>query len=415
MLSSETTLAALTHLPHWQHVRSRADKWLQDATAHYQDCGQVDTAAIGAGFFDAHELAVLVKNIDGEFSEYGAARSICASKSLHILPPAPAVEVNRCLATEAHHLQLFLEHHRVLGMTVDSQAEWDANEVSDSWMRFGASHILRTDSDARVLVLLDAPLAADGRLSLPQLVQLHNDRLVAERAGICIDTMVVSKLDMCDWKLSVLPVEHIPRLTEQLVGAGDHYWNKYVQQDLLPDLIEKPDFVLTVQNAQDRERITGLADQMAMLKLIGDTAYGRFKTLEGTLRTELGRYSTGNAMLSLRALKVDAKSSFDSAGAKSLLATAAPQANVDVDDAQLAALIRRLTPHDPAKFITTDYRVMLGKSHALTQLRSELDTGVQQLLQTHLDTLKSVNDLSVHKAVPVTEISTKPARRLAPS
>lgn len=414
MHNREDALAILRQLPHWQHVSIRLDAWFAMQERHPAANDSAEEFAIKSGFFDAHEIAVLVQNANSIYSEHGAARDICAEKLLLKPSRLPNADAHRCLATESQHLKLFLDKHRSIGMTVDTQAEWQANAFSKDWLRFGQSRIMRIENNARILVAFDSPLSADGRIDFKHAAQLHYDALVAQRAGIQIDSMVFSKLDMKLWELMVIPVEFKPQLAAEILRAGNHYWSEYVQQDRLPEIVPKPQMTLTVTDEAARSRLLEKADKIAFYKLLGDAAYGQFKTLEADFRTELDRHQIGNATLALRALKVETKETFNAEAAARALGDRASEAQlsgaVGYDAERLLAIIRQDPAFDIDNFMSADYRFLLGKSPKLSAFREQLSIETSALLEKHLDSLKAIDDLSESKIVPATEIVSKPAR-----
>ena len=185
------------------------------------------------GGFGASEIGTLVGERRGEYSPFETARELVARKLLLDAPDPADDHMRRGILMEPLIRAEFL---RLSGATRrDDLAHRVAAHTSTRWRWMQATPDDFVELNG-VLGVVDykAPAEPLTELSLAQRCQLHQIRLLAEDLGLPLRWQAIVAWNHPRGGPEVLLCERDPRLEQDIIDAGEHYWHRHVLTGELP-------------------------------------------------------------------------------------------------------------------------------------------------------------------------------------
>lgn len=268
--------------------------------------------AVRLGGFGGSEIGALVRNLHGERADHGlSARDIVAAKLMRSTPTQDSAHLRRGRDNEALHAQRFWAKW---GAQRDEQAYETLKQAKGShpWMRYSPDDVvrmplvLRQDEDGslrlvrskkQALWLIDykAPSQVDpsAKVAFQYAAQLHQGAILAAEAGLALDGMMLSQFDWANWALKDDVVPWDEQLGEDIIRAGDHYWDYVLRAELPPYVVapkwqDDPNYV---------QAMTETARTYAALAALADAARERADLLRLRLLQPLAGKRLGSARI----------------------------------------------------------------------------------------------------------------------
>ena len=271
-------LQTLRALPQARHFTAQqAAGWLTQMQAREAEGANGGLPFVGhvrrLGGFGASEIGLLVGERRGRYSPFGTAREVVAGKLLQRLPDPGNSHTRRGLLMEPLIREEFLQQsgavrrdditRRIAGHTA---ARWP-------WMLATPDDLVELDG---VLGVVDykAPAEPLTDLSLSHTCQLHQIGLLAADLGYSIGFRAIVAWNHRQGTPEVLVCERDPALEQELIAAGEHYWNRYVLTGTLPDwpARETPALALADLPVAAKLEIEALAERYWRLDLLAREA-----------------------------------------------------------------------------------------------------------------------------------------------
>jgi predicted phage-related endonuclease len=284
--------------------------------------------------FGGSEVGVLVAERNGLVDAFESARNIVAAKLL-INPPSaaiPAMERGQYMEdiVAKKFMSDWAKHKPVRdeeAMSVMSKAIGYRN-----WQNGSPDDVVILGKNRKRYVI-DYKAPGDGGYEIKGVpmryaAQLHHYGMIADKCGIKVDGYLLVAIDYRYWKLETLPVPFDPELQEQILEAGDYYWNEFVMQDRLPDFARKQYFDKSA--LADRETIEDDAVRFLVHKRIADLGYAEAKKIQTSIGSRLIQHRVGDSKVQLVGglLDISAKPTFNSEMAAEALGPKADEARL---------------------------------------------------------------------------------------
>jgi predicted phage-related endonuclease len=296
--------------------------------------------------FGGSEVGVLVAERSGLVDPFESARSICASKLMLGRPDEAIPAMERGQYMEPVVQKLFMDKFREFGIEQDEKSMIAMSRAIGyrSWQNGSPDDVVlmgKGKRKKRFIVDYKAPgtggYEVDG-VPMRYSAQLHHYEMIAKKLGIKIDGLILVAIDYSRWTLETLNVPFDQYLVDEILDAGDYFWNEYVMQGRLPDFARKQLF--DKSKLHDGESIERDALDFLTFKRMGDASHFKAGVLQDRLKSVLGRYKVGDARLQFAGglINVSAKRKFDVEGAREALGPVADEARlIEWDGDSLAA------------------------------------------------------------------------------
>lgn len=302
--------AAVNALPHREVIRTEdARTWIDQVVGQHGEAALWHAARLNG--FGGSEIGVLMRNHQGARADHGmSAREIVASKLMRRAPLDDTAHLRRGHENEAFHAQRFWAKW---GAVRDERAfqALSSTKGQHPWMRYSPDDLVRMpvklvrrDDQVRLvrtakplLWLIDykAPSQVDqaDKVAFQYTAQLHQGAILCAEADMDLDGMMLSQFDWANWALKDDVVQWEPHLGQDLLEAGDHYW-EFVLRAELPSYVVTP---LWEQNADYTEKMMDTARMYAALSALSDAAKERADDLRKHLLQPIADVRLGNAKI----------------------------------------------------------------------------------------------------------------------
>ena len=267
--------------------------------------------------FGGSEVGVLVAERHGLVDPFESARNIVASKLLINAPQEAIPAMERGQYMEDVIAKKFFADHAAYNPVRDEEAMAIMSKTLGLrvWQNGSPDEVVVMGKNRRRYIADYKAPGEDGYevkgVPMRYAAQLHHYGMIAEKCGIHVDGFLLIGLNYRQWKLEVLPVPFDPELQEQILEAGDYYWNEFVMQDRLPEFGRKQYFDMA--QLGDRERVEEQALQFLVNKRIADVGYKEAEKLKTAIGATLSEHKVGDSKLQLVGglLDISAKPTFN--------------------------------------------------------------------------------------------------------
>ena len=308
-------LAALRCLPQAACCEGRAEAWL---TALFE---REARGALGSGLslaqhlrrlagFGASEIGVLVAERRGQYQPFATAREVVARKLLWAEPPPDNPHLRRGTTLEP------LVRGEFLGLSGATRRPDLARRVEGAvppwpWMQ-GTPDDLIVPQGRLGVVDYKPPAAPLRDVSLEYACQLHQIGLLARAVGLSVTFRALVAWNPETWSPEVLPCPHDPALEQELIAAGDHYWNAHVLAGELPPwpTDERLDLALADLPQEAKREIEALATRWLRLDILAKEAHAMGEETRAGLVERCRALGLGQTVAS-GAVKITPKPTWD--------------------------------------------------------------------------------------------------------
>ena len=236
------------------------------------------------GGFGASEIGVLVGERRGDYSPFMTARELVARKLL-LEHPTPADEhQRRGLVMEPLVRAEFLRRSGAVRRTDLTQPVAAHTPTRWPWMQATPDDFLDING---VLGVVDYKVPAEPmtELELGHRCQLHQIGLLAEDLGIPVGFRAIVAWNHRRGGPEVFLCTRDPALEQEIIAAGEHYWNGHVLTGELPDWPTRTALALNLADLslEAKTEIETLAERWMRLEVLAKEA----KTLNEAARETL--------------------------------------------------------------------------------------------------------------------------------
>lgn len=183
--------------------------------------------------FGASEIGVLVGEQRGVSSPFATAREVVARKLLIDLPTLPDDHRRRGILLEPLIREIFLRQSGAVRQPTLTQRIAAHRPSHWPWMQATPDDLIELDG-ALGVVDYKAPAEPMTELSLSYACQLHQIGLIAADLGYPLDFRAIVAWNHPRGCPEVWVCAHDPTLEQELIAAGEHYWNRHVLNGELP-------------------------------------------------------------------------------------------------------------------------------------------------------------------------------------
>lgn len=292
--------------------------WIADVVGRFGD--MAIWHAVRAGGFGGSEIGVLVKNHAGVRGDHmQSAHDIIEGKLLRRVPDEETSVLARGHDNESRHAEFFWKKY---GCQRD-QAAFSALSNAQGkhpWMRYSPDEVVLLPASQpnpalggqklqRWLADYKAPTTVDQseKVSFQYVCQLHQGAILCAEQGIHLDNLVLSQFDWANWGLKDDQIVYDPELSQQIVVAGDHYWDMVLRAEV-PRYVVRPRFdgEQALREAFG-EKAQRLAQMLATQKALAEQT----DALKAELREALKDQRMAGTRLALGELNISAAVSVD--------------------------------------------------------------------------------------------------------
>lgn len=222
----------------------------------------------------ASDIGHLVTALRGDFDAFKGAPRLVMEKLMKIAPDAPSGASLRGLEMEDLIRQKFLKKFSAKQRPDLHKGYHGFKSRQYSWLKGNPDDIVEINSKI-FIVDYKAPgsesfkksEAAEG-VNFDYACQLHHLHKIAAELGIQVDGLLIAALDFDAWEVESRLIDFNPDLMNEILQAGDHYWNEYVMQGLIPDPIYKPTFNLSLMEEHESDAVLSLSTQLVCAKAL---------------------------------------------------------------------------------------------------------------------------------------------------
>lgn len=276
--------------------------------------------AIRAGGFGGSEIGVLVKNHLGVRGDHGqSAHDIIEGKLLRRVPDEETAVLQRGHDNEPRHAEFFWKKYRCKR---DQDAFKKLSEATGLrvWMRYSPDEVVLVPSTEpnpalgglraeRWLADYKAPSEVDesDKVSFQYVCQLHQGAMICAQHGIHLDNLVLSQFDWKGWGLKDDQIPYDPQLAQQILVAGDHYWEHVMRADV-------PRYVTRARFADERdlqEKFGAMGQRLAQMLALQKTLEVETKAMADEIKESLADQRMAGTRLSLGDLKLSSSVTVD--------------------------------------------------------------------------------------------------------
>lgn len=267
--------------------------------------------------FGGSEVGVLVAERHGLVDPFESARNIVASKLLINAPQEAIPAMERGQYMEDVIAKKFFADYAAHKPVRDEEAMAIMSKSLGLrvWQNGSPDEVVIMGKNRRRYIADYKAPGEDGYeiagVPMRYAAQLHHYGMIAEKCGIHVDGFLLCGLNYRQWKLEVLPVPFDPELQEQILEAGDYYWNEFVMQDRLPEFGRKQYFDMA--QLADREDLEDRGLRFFVHKRIADISYAEAEKLKKGMAAMLAEHKVGDSKLPLVGglLDISAKPTFN--------------------------------------------------------------------------------------------------------
>lgn len=241
------------------------------------------------------EIGAIVTARRGDYHPFTQASDVIRGKLMIDAPQGPTGDTARGVALEDPLRDLFrpwMKKHynaepaddvlQAVMNVVSKKNPWQVGNPDDAFWLPGKKLVMVDYKCPRPDVL--AGYEVFGK-PFDYICQLHHYTMLAIEAGYgdCIDQLCLTSLDSDKWEPAPYFLKFDQAIADEITEAGTHYWNTYVLQGRVPDIIEKP--VSTVDDAT----LTEMVNKAGRILAISNNGYKQVKEVEELIMSYLGQ------------------------------------------------------------------------------------------------------------------------------
>lgn len=266
-----------------------------------------------AGGIGGSEIGVLVNGLRGGYDAFSSPRELVKNKLLHSSPDGGNGHTRRGTSMEPIIKDIFGKKFDCISesksiydmrMVRDADLPWLTGNPDDVCLIGGKRYII--DYKCPMPDTLDGYKKQDG-VNFNYVTQLHHMRMLADRASINIDGMLLVSLDMREWDVDTRLVQYDKSIEDEIVFAGNHFWNEHVMTGILPDPPARPRFDLSLIDEHDRIALTDLALGFVSAKAVESCSSDEASEFRSQISRLTEKYQIDDAKISLPGVGVKAK------------------------------------------------------------------------------------------------------------
>lgn len=370
----------ISDLPQRKHITDETVlRWVESVCA--ADPKRLRWHARRLGGFGGSDIGALVLGYRGESDFFSNPRAIVASKLMLDPPDEVGGDAKRGVYLEPMIRDNFRAKYSAEPLTsernamlmskplgTDTDPSWLYGEPDDVVAISGHTYIVDYKSP-RPSVLEEC--RKNGVVKFEYSCQLHQMRLLALRAQVKPDGLLLAAHDMIEWDLDVREVPHDPQLEVDILEAGNKYWNEYVMQGILPAVNSAPEFDLASLPADQRAKLDQFGEQYVAMRQV-EKAAKESATLAVQGITEITKaYQVNDQKIVLPGSSVAASHSLDPSEVQRLTARLGDEFDQDKLTsggqtylAELFEKIKTALPEDAGTCIVESHSVSMSRARS---------------------------------------------------
>lgn len=265
--------------------------------------------------FGSSEIGTMVQGLrdPAQYFHFSSPRDVVAAKLMIDAPDGGSGDTRRGTAMEDVIRDMFRKQCRGFGRDDIMEAMSRVIIGDHPWMVGNPDDVVQVGSSI-FLTDYKCPRAStleryqeDGSVNFDYACQLHHLSLIMmETPYPQIDDRLLVSLDFNNWTLDIAKIDWDEELANDILKAGDMYWNEYVLKGLLPPIPERNDFDITELPTEVVGLIKDCAKELSLVEGIARVAKDLSGNLKTRIQTVMSSYKLGNKKLSVAAVNITA-------------------------------------------------------------------------------------------------------------
>jgi len=358
-------LSAIKALPQSGAIREQDIlPWL--ARVEAVDPDRADWHVARAGGFGGSDIGVLVEARRGVYNHRTSAHAIVGEKLLMFSPRRPSAAMRRGVALEPLVKKMFEEQFGAIDLT---SSLGNGVHPAYPWMRYSPDVYCQLPGGEFALVDFksthDDTVKAyerSGEVDLSYACQLHHGAQWIRSQGLRVDHLLLVSQNFEKWDLDVRAVAENPDVHDEIIAAGNHYWERHVLTGVLPPAIAKQEIQLTEEMLSD---VRQSSDRVLALRLAAKAVEDELNQWQAKLESTVGTFELGEARLSVSGVAITAKSKINEGAVRDRLEAVGVSADQftskgGIDPEKAEALLVKLGHDSDCRVDVTDWAAALS-------------------------------------------------------
>lgn len=289
--------------------------WLE--AVKLSDPERIDWHAKRLSGFGSSDIGHLVLSLREEYDPFKDAAAVVLEKLMKSYPSPEGGDTKRGLFLEPVVRDEFIK--MVGGKRRDDLVEGftELRVEGHPWMVGNPDDIIEIDGK---LIVVDYKVPRPSTLEdrekqqsteFSYVCQLHHLLHIGRSNKMKLDGMAVVPFDTNEWRAKPRIIEYNNDLMNEIIRAGDLYWNEYVMKGLVPPFVIKPTFDTSKFSDEQLERMNELSARFLTAKMIEKASKTRCSQIVEEIVSMTQPFNLEDARINLPGGTISAKISVD--------------------------------------------------------------------------------------------------------